>query len=63
MYGVEAAASDFVPFAGMGEARFLGGVAQKYGAEFDVHVAKKRFFELYLVKASDPGFKIGYPGM
>ena len=51
-----------MPFAGTGEANFLGGVARKYGADFDTAAAKKRFFELYLVKASDPNFKIGYPG-
>ena len=62
LYGVTAKAEDFVPFAGMGEANFLGGVARKYGADLDIAAAKERFFEIYLKKASDPSYRIGYPG-
>ena len=51
-----------MPFVGTGEANFLGGVARKYGAPFDVDVAKKRFFERYLEAASQPATNIGYAG-
>jgi len=38
---------DFKPFTGMGENRFLGGVAEKYGFPFDVEKDKKRTYEIY----------------
>ncbi len=62
LYGVKAKAEDFIPFAGMGEAKFLAGAAKKYGVEIDIAATKIRFFELYLDKAADPNYKIGYPG-
>ena len=62
LYGVKAKAEDFIPFAGMGEAKFLGGVARKYGTEIDIAATKRRFFEIYLDQAADPDYKIGYPG-
>lgn len=62
LYGVKAKAEDFIPFAGMGEANFLGGVAKKYGANIDIAATKRRFFEIYLDQAADPEYKIGYPG-
>lgn len=33
-FGIPAKAEDFKPFTGMGEIRFLGGVAGKYGREY-----------------------------
>jgi HAD superfamily hydrolase (TIGR01509 family) len=49
LYGVEAEVEDFASFTGMGEGRFLGGVAEKYGVTgFDEGKAKEAFFELYL---------------
>jgi beta-phosphoglucomutase-like phosphatase (HAD superfamily) len=40
--------NDFLPFAGLGENRFLGGVAEKYGiAAFDVERDKARTYEIY----------------
>lgn len=62
LYGVKAKTADFVPFAGTGEANFLGGVARKYGAKIDIAATKERFFEVYLKTASSPDYKIGYPG-
>ena len=62
LYGVRARAEDFIPFAGMGEANFLGGVARKYGKEIDIAATKRRFFEIYLAQAADPDYRIGYPG-
>lgn len=48
-YGVDAAVEEFAAFTGMGEGRFLGGVAEKYGVDaFDEEKAKAAFFELYL---------------
>ena len=34
-YGVQAKHEDFVEFTGMGEDRFVGGVAQKYGLKYE----------------------------
>ena len=62
LYGIKAKAEDFIPFAGMGEANFLGGVARKYGTEVDIAATKRRFFEIYLAHAANPDYKIGYPG-
>jgi hypothetical protein len=31
LYGLEVTADEFIPFSGRGEAKFLGGVATKYG--------------------------------
>lgn len=45
--GVAVAGSDFHPFIGTGEARYLGGVAEKYGVVLDLEAAKKRLYEIY----------------
>ncbi|KAK9086263.1 hypothetical protein Syun_028657 [Stephania yunnanensis] len=61
--GVRVTTQDFVPFMGMGEANFLGGVAKAKGVEgFDPDAAKKRFFEIYLDKYAKPNSGIGFPG-
>ncbi|PHT98718.1 hypothetical protein BC332_32377 [Capsicum chinense] len=61
--GVHVTVDDFVPFMGMGEANFLGGVASAKGIEgFDTEAAKKRFFEIYLFKYAKPNSGIGFPG-
>ncbi|KAK9147080.1 hypothetical protein Sjap_006983 [Stephania japonica] len=61
--GVRVTTLDFVPFMGMGEANFLGGVAKAKGVEgFDPEAAKKRFFEIYLDKYAKPNSGIGFPG-
>ncbi|KAG5625949.1 hypothetical protein H5410_011167 [Solanum commersonii] len=61
--GVQVTVEDFVPFMGMGEANFLGGVAAAKGIEgFDTEAAKKRFFEIYLLKYAKPNSGIGFPG-
>lgn len=39
--------SDFKPFTGMGENRFLGGVAEKYGIPFDLEKDKARAYAIY----------------
>jgi beta-phosphoglucomutase len=38
---------DFTPFIGMGENRYLGGVAAKYGLTFNAIADKKRTYEIY----------------
>ncbi|GLT71599.1 hypothetical protein SLA2020_436050 [Shorea laevis] len=61
--GVQVTVEDFVPFMGMGEANFLGGVASVKGVkDFDPQAAKKRFFEIYLDKHAKPNSGIGFPG-
>ena len=39
--------SDFLEFTGMGENRFLGGVAEKYGIPFFPEIDKARTYEIY----------------
>lgn len=39
---------DFLPFVGAGEARYIGGVAERYGFPLDVPAAKQRTYEIYL---------------
>jgi beta-phosphoglucomutase len=45
--GLHVKEKDFTPFIGMGENRFLGGVAEKYDFPFDVDQDKKRTYEIY----------------
>jgi HAD superfamily hydrolase (TIGR01509 family) len=40
--------TDFIPFVGTGENRYLGGVAEKHGFPLDIPTAKKRTYEIYL---------------
>ena len=47
-HGVAAKRDDFLPFVGTGEARFLGGVAEKYGFTLDIERDKMRTYDLYL---------------
>ncbi|KAK4339749.1 hypothetical protein RND71_041211 [Anisodus tanguticus] len=52
-----------IPVQVVGEANFLGGVASAKGVEgFDTEAAKKRFFEIYLLKYAKPNSGIGFPG-
>jgi len=47
-HGVAVQPTDFSPFVGTGENRYLGGVAEKYGVVLDIVAAKARTYELYL---------------
>ncbi len=47
-YGVRVKAEDFLPFVGAGENRYIGGVAQKYGVNIDLAVAKAKTYAIYL---------------
>lgn len=40
--------TDFLPFVGAGEDRYIGGVAEKYHFPLDLPTAKKRTYEIYL---------------
>ncbi len=46
-YGIKAEPEDFLPFVGMGENRYLGGVAAKYGLAADIDIIKARTYYLY----------------
>lgn len=41
-------ATDFAPFVGTGEDRFLGGPAEKYGCQINLPADKDRTYEIYL---------------
>jgi len=47
-HGAAVSHGDFLPFVGLGENRFLGGVAQKYGiGAFEIERDKARTYEIY----------------
>jgi beta-phosphoglucomutase len=45
--GAKVAPEDFLPFVGMGENRYIGGVAEKHGIKIDIDKAKSRTYEIY----------------
>jgi beta-phosphoglucomutase len=45
--GLTVKEKDFLPFIGMGENLYLGGVAEKYKFPFNPEVDKKRTYEIY----------------
>ena len=45
-FGVEAEASDFLPFVGRGEDKYIGGVAEKHGVRYDTAM-KDRAYDYY----------------
>ncbi|MFO7935096.1 MAG: HAD hydrolase-like protein, partial [Bacteroidales bacterium] len=45
--GYRVTAEDFIPFTGMGENRYLGGVAEKHQIPFDLEKDKARTYEIY----------------
>lgn len=51
-WGIEAELGDFHQFTGMGDDKFIGGVAEKYGRTYDI-VMKKRAYEIYLNTAQE----------
>jgi HAD superfamily hydrolase (TIGR01509 family) len=49
VHGVKVALADFQPFIGMGENRFIGGVAEKHRiAGFDLERDKAKTYDIYL---------------
>ncbi len=59
-FGINASEADFKPFTGMGEDRFIGGVAEKYGAAF-VPQMKARTYQIYESIVKDEIYI--YPGV
>ena len=45
-FGVEASASDFLPFVGRGEDKYIGGVAEKHGVRYEIAM-KDRAYDYY----------------
>ncbi len=45
--GIKALPGDFEQFVGMGEDKYIGGVARKYGIAVDISSAKSRAYEIY----------------
>ena len=46
--GLAVQPEDFLPFVGMGENRYIGGVAEKYAFPVSIEEAKRRTYEIYL---------------
>ena len=47
-HGLVVQPDDFLPFVGMGEERYIGGVAEKYNFPLDLAEVKRRTYEIYL---------------
>ena len=62
LYDITVSPDEFKPYTGTGEANFLGGVARKFGAPFEVESCKAKFFEIYMEKYATPGAGIGEKG-
>ena len=62
-HGIDVVHEDFSPFVGMGENRFLGGVAEKYNvSDFNVERDKERTYEIYVDLVQKPGALTALPG-
>ena len=48
--GLSVSSDDFLPFVGMGEGRYIGGVAKKYDFSVDIEIIKKRTYDILLEK-------------
>ncbi len=46
--GLAVQPEDFLPFVGMGENRYIGGVAEKYDFPVEINEVKKRTYDIYL---------------
>jgi len=51
--GIKAVPEDFKPFVGMGENRYIGGVAEHYKLPVDIENVKARTYEIYKSIVSD----------
>lgn len=58
--GIAPEPADFEPFVGMGEDRYIGGVAELHGLEYRPEM-KRRVYEIYLDIL--PGLLRGFPGV
>ena len=59
-YGISPEPADFEPFVGMGEDRYIGGVAEKHGLVYRLEM-KRRVYEIYLEIL--PEMLRGFPGV
>ena len=59
-YKITVAVEEFRPFRGMGEDRYLGGVAKNHGITLDLPVDKQRAYEIFLERI--PGRLQPLPG-
>jgi HAD superfamily hydrolase (TIGR01509 family) len=59
-YGIDPERADFLPFLGMGEDHYIGGVARKYGLTY-VPEMKARVYEIYFGLIS--GRLTAFPGV
>jgi len=46
--GISVSSEDFQPFVGMGENRYIGGVAEKQGIDIEIEKVKARTYEIYI---------------
>lgn len=51
--GVKVLPEDFYPFVGMGENRYIGGVAEIYSIKVDIEQVKARTYEIYEIIVRD----------
>ena len=59
-YGIEPEPTDFLPFLGMGEDHYIGGVTRKYGLTY-IPEMKARVYEIYFGLIS--GRLTAFPGV
>lgn len=59
-WGIDPEPEDFQPFVGMGEDKYIGGVAEKYGLIYVLEM-KRRVYEIYLEIL--PGTVEAFPGV
>lgn len=45
--GITVHPEDFQPFIGMGENKYIGGVAERHGVKIDIDLVKARTYEIY----------------
>ena len=63
VYGVDVAHEDFLPFRGLGENQYLGGVAEKFGLKnFNIEQDKEKTYEIYTDLVKKPGTLKPLPG-
>jgi HAD superfamily hydrolase (TIGR01509 family) len=60
--GVEVKAEDFQPFVGMGDRRYMEGVAEKYGVKIDL-VRAVEMRERYILEIAEKEGLRAFPGM
>ena len=47
--GIKVSSEDFKPFVGMGENRYIGGVAESHGVKVNIEQVKARTYEIYQI--------------